>query len=183
MCVHSHNCTLLGSPLPPFFVPVRVKALPASVRSGSSGRGPTAIPRAPRGLCQGQVAQQTVRPVLAVFFSPRFGYLLCLCLLAKCLAVQALVPEPAIRALHTWLLPHVGRCNEDRTAALTRQPLAHGFGSEFRAVVAEDMHRHCAADKQPLQRLAHHRLSIFISALPLNDIREGSFRMSQVLGS
>ena len=55
------------------------------------------------------------------------------------LAVEALVPEATVEALHKPVFPRTGRGNIDRLDVLVRQPALEIVGDELRAVVGPDV--------------------------------------------
>gem|GEM_PF-5580447 len=65
------------------------------------------------------------------------------------LAVQELVAQFAVQALHVAVLPRVARLDAERLHTHLSEPLAHRRRGEFAPVVAAHVVRHAARSHQP----------------------------------
>jgi hypothetical protein len=87
------------------------------------------------------VAQLAVRPKVVVAMSEVFDNDTGFGQGPELLAVQALVPEPAMEALHEPVLPRTGRLDVNGLDLVLRQPPLHFLGNELRPVVAAQVLR------------------------------------------
>ena len=74
------------------------------------------------------------------------------------LAVQELVPELAVEALHIAVLPGASRLDEERARSNPGKPVPHHSGGELRAIVGADVLRDDASEDDDLEQLVDHVL-------------------------
>src|SRR5215210_1342013 len=101
------------------------------------------------------VAQRGVRACGIVVASPIFNHDLGLLERVEDLTFEQFIAELRVEALAVAILPRAAWLDVSRLGPHSRDPLPHGFGHEFAAVIGPNMARNTAQDEQVREHIDH----------------------------
>src|SRR4028118_812715 len=138
-----------GAAAPPASAGATPPGARAGPRCGRAGRGgPRGRRRHARLGCRRAVAERGVRADLVVVTPPALDHDLGLAQAVKDLAVEQLVAEPGVEALHVPVLPRAARGDVGGPGTDRRDPFLDRLGRALGAVVGADVARHAAQDEE-----------------------------------